>query len=225
MARDPIDEHEAQARAASANMVAQQLRPRGIHDPAVLRAMAQVPRHLFVPRASVEDAYGDHALPTAEGQTISQPYMVALMTQLLQVEAGARVLEIGTGSGYQAAILAHLGARVVSVERSRWLGHDAQRVLERLGFDANIVFVVGDGTLGYPPGAPYDRIIVTAGAPYLPQALADQLGPRGRIVIPVGDRDEQQLMVYIREGDKFREEGSVACRFVPLIGKDGWQGG
>lgn len=208
---------------AREQMVRYQLEARGITDPRVLDAMRRVPRHLFVPPEREHDAYSDHALPIGEGQTISQPYMVALMTQLLQTAPSHRVLEIGTGSGYQAAILAELVDEVVTVEREERLSQRAQEVLRSLGY-RNIIFVVGDGSEGYPPLAPYDGIIVTAGAPAVPIPLVDQLAPEGRLVIPVGHRYEQVLTVVHKD-----EEGKIHvsehgyCVFVPLIGKHGWR--
>ncbi|MCS6950097.1 MAG: protein-L-isoaspartate(D-aspartate) O-methyltransferase [bacterium] len=204
-------------------MVRYQLEARGITDPRVLDAMRKVPRHLFVPPERVHDAYSDHALPIGEGQTISQPYMVALMTQLLQPAPSHRVLEIGTGSGYQAAILAALADEVVTVEREEVLSQRAQEVLRSLGY-RNITFVVGDGSEGYPPLAPYDGIIVTAGAPFVPTPLVDQLAPGGRLVIPVGHRYEQVLtVVYKDEQGRIHISEHGYCVFVPLIGKHGWR--
>jgi len=209
--------------AARERMVQYQLAARGITHPRVLEAMRRVPRHLFVPPERVYDAYSDHALPIGEGQTISQPYMVALMTQLLDPAPSHRVLEIGTGSGYQAAILAELANEVVTVEREESLSHRAREVLESLGY-RNITFVVGDGTEGYPPLAPYDGIIVTAGAPFIPQPLVEQLAPGGRLVIPVGHRYEQVLTVAEKdEQGKLHISEHGYCVFVPLIGKHGWR--
>ncbi len=204
------------------NMVDQQLRRRGIDDRAVLAAMGGVPRHRFVPHVTPKKAYSDHALATAEGQTISQPYMVAIMTQLLRIQPGMRVLEIGTGSGYQTAVLACLGARVITIERSQHLAQSARQLLDELGWAPQIQWVQADGTLGWPEEAPYDRILVTAAAPHLPQAYPDQLGDPGRIVIPIGDQQQQHLMTFLREGDQWSKQKGLACKFVPLIGLDGW---
>lgn len=203
-------------------MIDQQLRARGIRNLRVLEAMATVPRHVFVPNVEPTQAYADRALPTIEGQTISQPYIVALMTELLQVEAGLKVLEIGTGSGYQTAILVHLGAVVVTVERSAALAARARATLEALSLSTGVSMVVGDGTRGCLDHAPYDRILVTAGAERLPQAYRGQVVDGGRIVIPVGDRRDQRMVVLDRQGDDWSRYSSIACRFVPLVGEDGW---
>ena len=209
--------------AARERMVQYQLAARGITHPRVLEAMRRVPRHLFVPPERVYDAYSDHALPIGEGQTISQPYMVALMTQLLDPAPSHQVLEIGTGSGYQAAILAELANEVVTVEREESLSQRAREVLGSLGY-RNITFVVGDGTEGYPPLAPYDGIIVTAGAPFIPQPLVEQLASGGRLVIPVGHRHEQVLTVAEKdEQGKLHISEHGYCVFVPLVGKHGWR--
>lgn len=207
----------------AAAMVERQLRTRGISDERVLAAMARVPRHRFIPATDRRDAYSDAALPTAEGQTISQPYMVARMTQALAVRPDMKVLEIGTGSGYQTALLLELGARVTSMERFPSLAEQARAVLHGLYPDAALSIHVGDGTLGWADGAPYDGVLVAAGAPHLPRAYWEQLTPDGRVVIPIGDRDEQTLRVIVRDGDDRREFQDVACRFVPLVGADGWQ--
>lgn len=204
-------------------MVAQQLRARGIRDERVLRAMGEVSRHLFVAEEQRAHAYEDRPLPIGEGQTISQPYMVAAMTEALRLSAGARVLEVGTGSGYQTAILCRLAAEVVSVERRPALARQAEEALARFGC-TNVRVVVGDGTMGYAPRAPYDGIVVTAAAPAVPDALRDQLADRGRLVIPVGSSYQQELVIVERDGDRFREERGEGCVFVPLIGKQGWQG-
>lgn len=205
-------------------MVRTQLRPRGIGDPAVLRAMRAVPRHAFVPEVSPGLAYADQALRIDQGQTISQPFVVAHMTQLLRVEPGHRVLEVGTGSGYQTAVLAQLGAVVVSVERHAPLTDTARRKLEALCPDAPLTLVVGDGSLGCTEHGPYDRILVTAAAPALPRALDKQLKPGGRMVIPLGDRRQQVLAVFERDGDELIRQDDLACRFVPMIGEDAWPG-
>ena len=203
-------------------MVEKQLRHRGVVDAAVLSAMEGMPRHRFVPELDPKRAYADQALPTAEGQTISQPYIVALMSEMLDVRPKARVLEIGTGSGYQTAILAELGASVVSIERREFLARFASRLLEGLGYGDRVEIHTGDGTQGHPPGAPYDRILVTAAAPHLPGALREQLVDGGRIVIPLGERHHQRLVRFDRDGDHWHRQEGTACRFVSLIGDDAW---
>ncbi len=202
-------------------MVREQLIARGIKDQRVLAAFRRVPRHEFVPAALRAAAYDDSALPIGAGQTISQPYMVALMTELLGLRGGETVLEVGTGSGYQAAILAELAGRVVTIERLAGLTETARATLARLGY-TKIEFVTGDGSAGYPPGAPYNAIVVTAGCPDIPAPLAEQLAEGGRLVLPVGDRSLQTLVVATKTGGKLKETSSVACRFVPLVGKYGW---
>lgn len=198
-----------------------ELRAREISDPRVLDALARVPRERFVPAALVGRAYDNVALPIAGDQTISQPLMVALMTQALELAGGERVLEIGTGSGYQAAILAELAGEVVTVERLRELSESAREVLGELGY-TSIRFHVGDGSLGCPEHAPYDAVLVTAGAPDYPAPLYRQLKPGGRLVIPVGDEAAQTLRVVTKRetGPEIRDAGS--CRFVPLIGEAAW---
>lgn len=212
-------------------MVDRQLRARGVRDEAVLAAMANVPRHRFVPTAHRAEAYADRALPNAEGQTISQPYIVGLMTELLDLappaDAGVarplRVLEIGTGSGYQTAILVALGAKVATIERNARLSAAAQRLLTELDYAGSVSFHIGDGTLGWAAEAPYDRILVTAAAPQVPPAYRRQLANFGKIVIPVGGRQgDQALFVVERHGEQWRQSRSTGCVFVPLIGQDGW---
>ena len=205
-------------------MVEQQLRARGIHDEHVLEAMATVPRHDFVPPERVRLAYADRALPIGEWETISQPYIVAVMTQAADVRAGDRVLEIGTGVGYQAAILAYLGAQVYTVERNPELAEEAAERLERLGY-AEVEVITGDGSRGYPACAPYDAILVTAASPRAPQALLDQLVEGGRLVIPVGGRSEQQLKVITKSDGKLTYQTLDNCQFVPLLGQEGWSDG
>jgi len=205
-------------------MVRDQLERRGIRDPRVLECMAQVPRELFVPGAG-SSAYDDRALPIEAGQTISQPYIVARMTELLAVEAGDQILEIGTGSGYQAAILACLGASVVSIERHAEL---ATRAIERLGGlgIGEVEVRVGDGSRGDPGGAPWDGIIVTAAAPTMPDALREQLAVGARLVIPVGPRYQQDLMVVERRSERdWAEWSDGPVVFVPLVGEGGWHEG
>jgi protein-L-isoaspartate(D-aspartate) O-methyltransferase len=202
-------------------MVEEQLRGRDITDRRVLAAMHQIPRHRFVRPADEHLAYADCPLPIGRGQTISQPYIVALMTQLLEPNPGDVVLEIGTGSGYQAAILARLVAQVVSVERIPELAAQARRLLAELGA-SNVEVLEGDGTLGCPARAPFAGIIVTAGAPRVPAPLQDQLAEGGRLVLPVGSRDGQMLERWTRRGEDLRRERIAPVAFVPLIGKQGW---
>jgi protein-L-isoaspartate(D-aspartate) O-methyltransferase len=203
-------------------MVAHQLESRGISDTRALDAMRRVPRHLFVPEPQRDHAYEDRPLPVGEGQTISQPYMVAWMTELMGLKGNEVVLEIGTGTGYQAAVLGVLAKRVYTIERIPSLAETARKRLDDLGFK-NIEVVVGDGTEGLPEHAPYQAIIVTAGAPQVPQVLVEQLADGGKLVIPVGTTSMQMLTVVERSGDEVtvREQGS--CVFVPLLGKHGWR--
>jgi protein-L-isoaspartate(D-aspartate) O-methyltransferase len=202
-------------------MVRAQIERRGVHDPRVLEALRRVPRERFVPADQAEHAYEDRALPIGMGQTISQPYIVAVMTAALRAGDDDRVLEIGTGSGYQAAVLAHLAAHVWSIERHAELAHAARSRLADLGI-TNVTVIVGDGTAGHPAAAPYDRILVTAGAPRVPGALEAQLAPGGRLVIPVGTAWHQDLQILERTPAGFRSETGDACIFVPLVGRDGW---
>ncbi|MBF0308341.1 MAG: protein-L-isoaspartate(D-aspartate) O-methyltransferase [Magnetococcales bacterium] len=204
-------------------MVARQIRARGVADPRVLRAMEEVPREWFVDGVEPSLAYGDHPLGIGWGQTISQPYMVAAMAELLNLKGGETVLEIGTGSGYGAAILSRLAARVVSVERHTALLEEARFRWQRLGLDT-ILGVPGDGSLGYPAKAPYDAICVTAAAPSLPEALLGQLRSfHSRLVIPVGSRLRQTLQVVCRTlRNQPLVQNAFDCVFVPLIGKQGW---
>jgi len=206
-------------------MVETQIAARGVHDERVLEAMRKVPRHLFLDEALRDQAYSDHPLPIAENQTISQPYIVGLMTESLELNGSEKVLEIGTGSGYQSAILAELADRVFSIERYPELAYRANSILQKLGY-GNIIVRVGDGSLGWPDDAPFDGIIVTAGTPHIPQPLIDQLKVGGRLVVPVGDKFGQDLMLVKRvaegpEGIKKTNLGGV--RFVNLVGKWGWK--
>ncbi|MBI4364939.1 MAG: protein-L-isoaspartate(D-aspartate) O-methyltransferase [Candidatus Latescibacteria bacterium] len=205
-------------------MVEEQLRPRGIHDPHVLRIMEAVPRHLFVDPTFAGRAYSDHALPIGQEQTISQPYIVALMTQALELTGDEKVLEIGTGSGYQTAILAELADRVFTIERIPSIGHQAKERLTAMGY-STIVFRISDGTVGWKEMAPFDRVIVTAGAPKIPAFLDEQLRIGGTCVVPVGDPSNQNLVRITRAEDGLREEVLCSCTFVPLIGREGWSQG
>jgi protein-L-isoaspartate(D-aspartate) O-methyltransferase len=203
-------------------MVETQLIPRGIKDKRVLDAMRKVPRHLFVDESQWFRAYDDMALPIGEGQTISQPYMVAIMTELLELKGDEKVLEIGTGSGYQAAVLAEISREVYSIERVPSLSERAFKVLKSLGYE-NVHLRVGDGTLGWPEESPFDRIIITAACPEIPAPLIDQLKDRGMAVAPVGERFSQVLLRLKKKGGELIEEHHTPCVFVPLIGKYGWK--
>lgn len=202
------------------DMVEAQLIARGISAPRVLEAFRKVPRHAFVPENMRGSAYEDCALPIGEGQTISQPYMVAIMTELLKLKGGEKVLEIGTGSGYQTALLAELCQKVYTMERIKALAQRAENILRGLGYN-NVEYIVGDGTEGYPPQAPYDGILVTAGCPAIPPPLIDQLTEGGRLVVPVGERHLQTLIIATKEKGEIKVEESIGCVFVPLIGKFG----
>lgn len=202
-------------------MVAEQIAARGVQDPRVLGAMRSVPRHRFLPPEARAVAYADSPVRIGEGQTISQPYIVALMVELLDVRPEDKVLEVGTGSGYQAAILGQLAAKVHSIERFPSLAETARNTLAELGYE-NIQVHVGDGTLGYPPEAPYDRIVVAAAAPAVPPALRTQLADGGRLVIPVGGRRSQHLEAWDREGDNYEKKDNISVVFVPLVGEAGW---
>jgi protein-L-isoaspartate(D-aspartate) O-methyltransferase len=203
-------------------MVETQIKRRGVLDPRVLAAMAKVPRHRFIPPHLREQAYSDYPLPIGEEQTISQPYIVALMTEALELAGPEKVLELGTGSGYQAAILAELAAQVFTIERIPTLARAAEQVLASLGY-ANVHVIVADGTLGWVGEAPFDAILVTAGAPQVPPPLVDQLALGGRLVIPVGDRYTQTLTRVRRTPEGLKHEYLGGCRFVKLIGRHGWE--
>jgi protein-L-isoaspartate(D-aspartate) O-methyltransferase len=202
-------------------MVDRQLRFRGIADERVLAVMAELPRELFIPLELEAHAYIDDALPIASGQSISQPYMVARMTELLRLSPGMHVLEIGTGSGYQAAVLARLGCSVVSVERHAPLADAARDRLEALGL-GGVRVVIGDGSVGRPEDAPFDAIIVTAAAPAVPPLLPGQLSDGGRLVVPVGPARRQELTLVTRHGHEYETRDCGACIFVPLLGTDGF---
>ena len=204
-------------------MVELQLRGRDIVDEAVLRAMERVPRELFVPESERPRAYEDAALPIGHGQTISQPYMVARIAEALGMRPGERVLDVGTGSGYQAAVLADLGAEVSTIERIPELAEQARENLAVAGYE-RVEVVVGDGTLGLPDRAPFDAIAVAAAAPGFPQTLYEQLRPRGRLVVPVGGSRAQRLEVIVRSPEGPAVVHSVPCRFVPLVGEEGFAG-
>jgi protein-L-isoaspartate(D-aspartate) O-methyltransferase len=221
--QDAISDKDVEAGLADrrARMVERDLRDRGIRDPGVLNAMLCVPRHRFVPRGLVAEAYADMPLPTRDGQTISQPYIVARMTEALRVESGARILEIGTGTGYQTAVLAAVGAQVWSVEASAALYHDASARLREIGC-AGVHLRCGDGTLGWPEAAPFDAILATGSLPELPRRLSLQLRSGGVFVGPIGPLRRQRLVRIVVDPSRLREETLCACSFVPLIGAAGW---
>jgi len=203
-------------------MVKQQIKRRGIQEERLLDALRRVPRHRFVGAAQQELAYEDFPLRIGEGQTISQPYIVALMTHLLQLSGDEKVLEVGTGSGYQAAVLAHMAREVHTIERFPELAERARKTLQLLEI-SNVEVHIGDGSLGWADAAPYEGILVTAAAPRAPETLLTQLCDGGRMVIPVGDRGMQQLEVWTRSGEDFSRDQNIAVAFVPLRGQQGWQ--
>ncbi len=207
---------------ARLKMVAEQVEARGVHNPRVLAALRTVPRHLFVPPSVQSQAYEDYPLPIGHGQTLSQPYIVGLMTELLNLKGSESVLEIGTGSGYQTAVLACLAHRVITIERIPALFEQAQIIFNQLNI-CNVECLCEDGSLGWQPVSPYDAILVTAAAPKVPPPLLDQLMHGGRLVIPVGDRWSQTLQRWTREGDKYICEDILPVAFVPLRGVHGWQ--
>ena len=204
------------------DMVNHQLKPRGINDPHVLEALRTVPRHLFVTEALRDQAYGDYPLPIGEQQTISQPYIVAEMTQALELGDDDRVLEIGTGSGYQAAVLAEIVFRVYTIERIRALYIQARKLLDRLNYH-NIIMRCSDGTTGWQDESPFDAIMVTAGAPEVPEKLLDQLATGGRMIVPVGNQHSQDLIKITKDKDGIHRSNLGGCRFVKLIGAQGWK--
>lgn len=205
-------------------MVQEQLISRGISDRRVIRAMSKVPRHLFVPEALADKAYLDLALPIGYGQTISQPYTVALMLEVLELEKDDKVLEVGTGSGYMTALLAELCQRVFSVERIPELAQRARRLLDALGYE-KVLIRIGDGSIGWPEEAPFDKIVVSASAPQVPPSLMAQLKEGGKIVIPVMMNGQERLFRITLLDNVYRYEDLGPCRFVKLIGREGWQGG
>ncbi len=203
-------------------MVARQIRERGIRSARVLEAMEIAPRHLFVAADLVSRAYADEPLPIGEGQTISQPFMVAAMAEALLLNGSERVLEVGCGSGYQAAVLSRLAREVIAIETRPALAALARERLESLGY-ANVTVEEGDGSAGWPRAAPYDAILVTAAAPQVPQPLVDQLAEGGRLVIPVGGSNHQELLLIVKRDGGTREQSLYSCRFVPLVGRYGWR--
>ena len=202
-------------------MVEEQILGRGIKDLSVMEVLSRVPRHLFVNSSLQHRAYGDCPLPIGENQTISQPYIVALMTQVLDLKGGERVLEIGTGSGYQTAILAELASHVFTIERVKPLVKKTKELLEGLKYK-NIVFKTFDGTYGWRDQSPFDAILISAAAPSIPKSLIEQLADKGRLVAPVGERESQDLIVLNKNGNKVMERKIGSCKFVPLIGKFAW---
>ena len=220
--RSEVERGEGRYARERARMVDEQLAGRGVTDPRVQDAMRRVPRHRFVQEALRARAYGDHPLPIGEDQTISQPFIVGLMTSLLELTGREKVLEVGTGSGYQTAVLAAVARRVCSIERLPRLAERARALLESLGHD-NVWIRVGNGALGWPDQAPFDRIIVTAGGPAIPPPLVQQLAEGGRMVVPVGSPDNQTLTVVDNVGGEIRERAHGECKFVKLVGKYAWE--
>jgi protein-L-isoaspartate(D-aspartate) O-methyltransferase len=205
-----------------ARMVEEQLRARGVRDPRLLAAMGRIPREEFIANEDLGNAYGDHPLPIGAGQTVSQPYIVAAMVAALELRSTDRVLEVGTGTGYEAAILGDLAAEVWTIERHEELAMKARETLARLGY-ANVHVVVGDGSVGLPQHAPFDKILVAAAAPKIPPSLVAQLADGGRLVVPVGNRAEQQVQVVQKVGVEIVVTMHDLCRFVPLVGEEGWK--
>jgi protein-L-isoaspartate(D-aspartate) O-methyltransferase len=217
-ARPPVVDFDVARR----EMVAKQIRGRGIRSPRLLEAMASVPRHLFVPPEHSSGAYTDSPLPIGRGQTISQPFIVAAMTEALSLEGHERVLEVGAGSGYQAAVLSLLAREVIAVESQPALAKQARDRLARLGY-ANVQIHDGDGSLGWPPAAPYDAMVVTAAAPAVPPPLVEQLKEGGRLVVPVGPAQRQELLLILKHDGRTTRHSICDCLFVPLLGRYGWR--
>ena len=205
-----------------ARMVEQQLRARGIRDLRLLAAMGKVPREAFIAGEYLQDAYADHPVPIGAGQTVSQPYIVAAMVEALDVHQSDRVLEVGTGTGYEAAVLAELAAEVWTIERHAELADQAREILARLGY-AQVHVVHGDGSVGLPEQTPFDKILVAAAAPQIPESLVEQLADGGRLVVPVGSRSEQQVHIVRKQGGEVVVTTNDLCRFVPLVGAEGWE--
>ncbi|MFH1305443.1 MAG: protein-L-isoaspartate(D-aspartate) O-methyltransferase [Candidatus Omnitrophota bacterium] len=216
------DTDSAEYKAERKCMIDEQLVARGVKDPAVLRAFMKVPRHRFVPSSPGRAAYGDYPLPIGHRQTVSQPYIVAIMTENLRLSGTEKVLEVGTGSGYQTAILAEICRRVYTIERDERLMERAEKILSEEGYE-NIDFRHGDGTKGIADAAPFEGIIVTASAPHVPSALKQQLAEGGRMVIPVGSVFSQDLILLERKGNDFIQKNICECVFVPLVGEDAWR--
>ena len=204
------------------DMVESQIIARGVTDPSVIKAMRKIPRHLFVSEALVESAYGDHPLPIGEGQTISQPYIIAEMTQALELKGDERILEIGTGSGYQAAVLAEIVDRVYTIERNNTLFLNTKKLFDKLKYH-NIVTKYSDGTLGWSQQSPFDAIIVTAGGRKIPEPLIKQISPGGKLIMPVGNNFTQELIVIEKTKTGVISKNLGGCRFVKLIGRHGWE--
>ena len=203
-------------------MVKNQIEARGVSDPKTLDAMRRVPRHLFVSEALMDQAYNDHPLPIGEQQTISQPYIVAMMTEALQLTEEDRVLEIGTGSGYQAAVLAEMAYRVYTIERNRTLYQNARQIFDKLGY-YSIIAKYSDGTIGWKEESPFDAIIVTAGGPEIPEPLVRQLAQGGRMVVPVGSSFSQKMIKLVKDERGIHQSELGGCRFVRLVGQHGWK--
>jgi len=202
------------------NILVKKLAKKGISDPNVLNAIGKVPRHVFFDNALLNHAYEDKAFPIGEGQTISQPYTVAFQTEKLEIKSGDKVLEIGTGSGYQACVLLELGATLFTIEYQQKLYERTSKLLPKMGYKPH--FICGDGSKGLPAKAPFDKIIVTAGAPIIPTALLEQLNEKGILIIPVGDREKQRMVKVVKKNGKLTKEEFADFAFVPLLGEQGW---